>query len=466
MEQKEFEKQIKDQFENWTMSPSPMVWQHIEQRLYKPDGGRMWWRALAATLIIAILSVGIGYWVDHNKDSKIAQQQQKNTPQTNSTNKQSIQNDNKTSENINNSNNTVKIDKNNTNQSQKQTDIDKKGIQQPKNEQLLITNENRKHNSKYSVLTKTNKYFVANNKRNSKKDNEQKTKPNLVQNETIIPARIEGNIIASNEKGLAVTDISDIKIRPLSPDKVINTSDLLVKLPPKRTIEGSIYFDNGGSWSSDIIKDPVPTRGNEGQVMPVSRSEQAPQKTAYAYRFGANVTIPIFKRWSISSGIAYTSLSNQIMLGDHVRYPYIIYTGNQAMMINEYYSGGAKNNYTTHNIFIEIPISIGFHVFKSKHFPLWATAGVSMLKQIEANNILYDANDRIFYKDNTGMQPTQWQLNFSLNTTLWDNKQFALKIGPYYQLGLNNMYKQSAEQFAKRWQLMGLRLKFDFGGKN
>lgn len=452
MKQNEFEKQIKDQFQNWTMSPSPMVWQRIEQKLHKPDGEYMWWRALAATLIIAVLGVGIWYWVNQNKKGTVAQQQ-KPVQQTNSTHKQTVQNG-ITTENINNNKaNDIAKTNNDVEKTLQKTNINNQVRQNFNTETVTNTKEKIKHN-KTLTSKNTNNYFASNNKVNNNKKDEQKTNSDLIHNEVSSVDRIEKNINNNNKSPLTTADIANIKVTSLNSTLTGNITDITIKLPTKRTIDWSIYTDNGASWTSDIANSPVPARFFEGQQIPVSQSEQASQKAAYTYRFGANISIPIFKRWAITTGVGYTSLSNQILLGNQVNYQFA-----------SYYRSGNDNNYTTQNLFIEIPLSIGFQISRAKQLPIWATAGISMLNQIESRNISYDINGRNFSKDNNLTQHTQWQLNFSTNTTLFSSKQLALKIGPYYQFGLGNMYKESAEQFPKRWQSLGLRLKFDFGGK-
>lgn len=461
MEQNEFEKRIKDQLENWTMSPSPMVWKQIEQRLHKPDSGNMWWRAIAASLIIAVLGVGLWYWTNNN--NKDIQKQNIDTPQTNLIDKQPTKNNS-----ISNNTKANDIAKTNeiANQSLKQnkntTLLD---IKSRKDEQLINTKENIKHNKKQIKSTNTNKsdkYFAANNNINNKKD---KTQINTVKNEVSIPTRLEKDIIASNKENITTANIATIKVAPLNV-KTDYQPNLPTIANTKQKISWSMYMDNGVSWQSNTVNKYNVVGNIDGTTVYFDNSKQTPPQAAYSYRFGFNVNVPVFNRWSISGGVSYLSLSSNIALGDHVNDIYSINRGTQsATIVDDYYQNGNNKQYTTQNRFIELPVSIGFQALKTKKLPVWIIAGVSMLKQVEANNVLYDASTNILYKDNSAMQPIQWQLHFSANTTLWHNAQSSLKIGPYYQFGLKSMYQETSLQTPKRWQLFGVKLNFDFGGK-
>jgi len=271
----------------------------------------------------------------------------------------------------------------------------------------------------------------------------------------------------SNSPSNLLANTPNIKIQPIDASQIRLFSNST--LQPKKMIAGralqwSIYMDNGASWQSEIPSTPSSPPDYEYNI-----DELKTIKYTYSYRFGAGITVPLIKNFSISGGLAYTSLSTHRLLGELVNYQSVVRRGNEGFMqVNSYYTSngpnGMTNQYTTRQNFIEIPVSIGFQVNPQSRLPISLNVGASILKQLYVDDIYYDKQSNIFYKDNALTQPTQWHFNASAQMAVWKNNQFNLNVGPYYQIGLGTAYRESLMNM-KRWQMLGIRLNLGFKAK-
>lgn len=471
MDRHNFETQIKNQLDDLVMSPSPMVWQRIEHQLPNQKKSRKGtWLAIAAALIISVLGAGSYYLLNNNMYVKgITKNQKKSTLTINPILKPSIINNRTT--NKPNKNNIAKITTQ-SNQPLKKTtdDINTKLATNTDNEIIAKKNIMQCNRNIHHTITNKNKgngYIAA----NSAKDALRKYSTE-VKNIPLSEPRLEKkSSIVMDMPELTLADIPSIKIMMLSLKKV----EPIITTPPieshkKQTMKWSMHMSNGVSWQANKSNNIASTSAvNYGSIIygNMSRGKQPTQKTAYAYSVGANMSFPLSNRLFIGGGVSYISLSTRVQLGEAINAPYVVNQGNQGSttVYSYYQAGGTKNTYTTQQQSLQIPVFMEWEALHQKHFPIWFTAGVSMLKQISTSDILYDPTTNVSHKtDNTTMNDIQWQLTFGTKTTLWQKNKLSIQAGPYYEVGLGNIYKESLLQHGN-WKMIGLKAQFNFGGK-
>jgi len=470
MDQHNFETQIKNQLDGLAMSPSPMVWQRIERQLPNQKRSRKGaWLAIAAVLIVGALGAGSYYLLNNNVYVKgITKNQEKSTSTINPISKPSIINNRTT--NKRNKNIIAKITTQSNQPLKKAIDyINTKLANNNDNEIFAKKNIMRYNKNIHHTITNKNKgneYTAA----NSAKDALRKY-PTEAKNIPLSEPRLEKSSIVMYRPELTLADISNIKIMVLNLKKVEPT----ITTPPieshkKQTMGWSMHMTNGVSWQANKSSNIASTSAVDyGTIIygNMSGGKQPTQKTAYAYSVGANVSFPLSDRLSVGGGVSYVSLSTRVQLGEAINAPYVVNQGNQgSTTIYSYYQAeGTKNTYTTQQQSLQIPVSVEWEALHQKHFPVWLTAGVSMLKQISASDILYDPTTNVSHKtDNTTMNDIQWQLTFGAKTTLWQKNKLSVQAGPYYEVGLGNIYKESLLQHGN-WKMIGLKAQFNFGGK-
>lgn len=471
-----FETQIRNQLDGLAISPSPTVWQRIEGQL--PNQARGWrrggWLAIAAMFIVGALSVGSYYLLNNNANKKdIAKKVQEKSTLKSSLNNISKASTPKDDTKTDKASKTIaKVDNNTQSNQLSNKAIADVSVPPPNNTNNSIVTKKyvRQHNKKIYVAStnknKINEYLAANRIKNELRKHPAKT-----ENIAFIEPKVEKNSIAMDRPAITTADISNIKIVALNVQKV-EPIIILPTIPShkKQIVEWSVHMTNGVSWQAGKSNDIASTNiVNEGIAIYGNMSGGQPpvQKTAYAYSVGANISFPLSSRLAVGGGVSYLSLSTRTQLGPVVNAPAFVNQGNEgATTVYDYYQAGpTTNNYTTQQQSLQVPVFVEWKALDQKRFPVWVTAGVSVLKQISANDILYDPTTNISYKsDNTTMKNIQWQLNLGIKTTLWHKGPLKIQAGPYYEVGLGNIYKESLLQHGN-WKMIGLKAQFNFGGK-
>ncbi len=457
MERNEFEKNLKELFNNWEVPPSPKAWQQIKNRLPKPNGNLFFWgKFLAAMLILGLLSV-IGWYLVCYVNNTTTTKQQVSPIAINTTNQSAKQNNNK----ISSSNNDTEL-KNDTLNSKVSLNHSRSILEPLVNkENHSYTIHDKQTHKKHVTQMDDNTDNVAFNK-NVKIKADKNAYLESRHNDLIAAhSRIDIPFVSNSPSNL-LANTPNIKIQPIDASQIglfSNSALQPKKINARVAVQWSMYMDNGASWQSEIPSDNVVLRDDDA-------NDRKTIKYTYSYRFGVGIAVPLIKGFSISGGLAYTSLSTHRLLGELVNYQNVVRRGNEGFMqVNSYYinnsPNGMINRYTTHQNFIEIPISIGFQVNPQSRLPISLNVGASILKQLYVDDIYYDKQSNIFYKDNALTQPTQWHFNASAQIAVWKNNQFNLNVGPYYQIGLGTAYRESLMNM-KRWQMLGIRLNFGF----
>lgn len=470
MDQHSFENQIKNQLDDFAMNPSSMVWQRVEHQLPKQTYKRTW-LAIAAILIVSILGVGGYYLLNIGERLRgIAQNQQKlisttkHVPKTSTINNHATNNQSNSSFTKANSMQSHQILKSGPN-------IKAKSLSNTNSAMLSKKGAMRYSRNVYAVATNKNKGSNKKNVAASSTEDMPKKYSTKMEYQIFNEPKSEKNSITADRIVSTLTKISNIKITTLDFKKTDpNIAAVPIQGRAKRTIEWSMHMTNGISWQVNKSNNITSTSlVNYGTIIygNTSGGKQPTQKTSYAYSIGANMSFPISNRLSVGGGISYISLSTLVQLGRVINAPYVVNQGNQgsAIVYSYYQAEGVKNTYTTQQQSLQIPVFVEWEILNRKRFPVWVTAGVSMLKQINANDILYDPTTNVSRKtDNTSINDVQWQLTFGTKTTLWQKNKLSIQAGPYYQVGLGNVYKQYLLQNAN-WQMLGLKAQFNFGGK-
>ncbi len=169
--------------------------------------------------------------------------------------------------------------------------------------------------------------------------------------------------------------------------------------------------------------------------------------------FGLQFTRPLSNRLSFTTGIQYSYASTQQMVGYKRKRDSL--TTRLAAEDEEYtFYNDRTNNFTNSYHYIEVPAGIDVKLFPS--LPIELHAGFSLSALISGDALHYDRISNTYYRNNEQLRKTgiNWFSGFSYG--LMKNK---LKLGPHIQYGIQSL--NSTDSTNKKHLLMaGLRVKW------
>lgn len=194
----------------------------------------------------------------------------------------------------------------------------------------------------------------------------------------------------------------------------------------------------GGLWP------PVTPPGAFGPVY-ISRSDVKPGPAA---RVGVLAEIPLSKRISLSTGLQYQYLSNNIRIGFYKDTSLVFNNyASQTVSVRAVYQGGKQKTFTNRFHYLQVPVNFQWQMNQGKKLPLILNAGVSAAYLITSNGLVYDSlQGGIYYHDKNAFNRFQLNLTTGLSFRFGTNKALQWSIGPEFSMGLRKTIKPAYDQ--------------------
>lgn len=203
------------------------------------------------------------------------------------------------------------------------------------------------------------------------------------------------------------------------------------------TVENLFGINNSkNTTSGNFVNDPLGS---------MTGHPNKPFAPSFAYKFGGFIQKDISSKNSISLGINYLYFSTKAE---------VIYANPSLILavpgltgieyINSYYRPAAQwQNTQQVNKYDFIGFDAAFHqsLISSKKTPLYADAGLSALRLLSANSLIYDNNTNTYYYKNDWLNKMQASFNLALSLHIKMNTNNYLFIGPEMNYGFTNLLK-------------------------
>jgi hypothetical protein len=148
-------------------------------------------------------------------------------------------------------------------------------------------------------------------------------------------------------------------------------------------------------------------------------------------------------RSSLTLGLQYSRFTTQLSVGNMVRNDTVLNTAaNQLVTVDAYYRTGQSRNYINRYGFIEIPVGYSYQLFKKE--PLHFHGGFSLVQLLYSNRLSYHSGANVYFSDQSQLNKTQLHFFSHISYSIWQQKNFMLQAGPYFQYGLTPVSKESA----------------------
>ncbi|HZH94935.1 MAG TPA: hypothetical protein VEY06_03580 [Flavisolibacter sp.] len=171
----------------------------------------------------------------------------------------------------------------------------------------------------------------------------------------------------------------------------------------------------------------------------------SPVQKSIAYSIGVDAKRNLSKRLSLTAGLHYSRYSTKRFVGArNTSFANVTLGSNDSAKVNESYRPGRQQELTNKYHFVEIPVGIEFRIIKK--LPLYLHSGLTIAQMIGSDAVVYDANNRIYYKADKAFNRTGVFYFSSINYTVYKNKTFSLNAGPYLQYGVTKLEKFGANK--------------------
>jgi hypothetical protein len=178
---------------------------------------------------------------------------------------------------------------------------------------------------------------------------------------------------------------------------------------------------------------------------PTFSQPPSPVQKGIAYSIGVDAKRNLSKRLSLTAGLHYSRYSTKRFVGArNTSLANVTLGGNDSAKVNESYRPGRQQELTNKYHFFEIPVGIEFRPIKK--LPLYLHSGLTIAQMIGSDAVVYDANNRIYYKADKAFNSTGVFYFSSINYTFYKNKTFSLNAGPYLQYGVTKLEKFGANK--------------------
>lgn len=199
---------------------------------------------------------------------------------------------------------------------------------------------------------------------------------------------------------------------------------------------------------------------------PVAPPVAAPRASAVtsgaAFQLGGYVSRSVSRRLRLKAGLSYEYYSNNIAVGDYVPAVRVVNQGFGSMtMVNEYYLPGGNNKYVNKYHFAALPVSLQWQVNKHAKRQLVWENGITLSRMLHSNALVYDGRGGAYYKDDNVLSKTQWTFSSSLLFSIKNKSNVQFYAGPHFQYGLGDLMKDSD----KHLRYAGIRIAAGFNKK-
>jgi hypothetical protein len=183
------------------------------------------------------------------------------------------------------------------------------------------------------------------------------------------------------------------------------------------------------------------------------RNVQQSGKAAIALNMGGFARWVISKHSSAQTGLAYTQLSDNSLIGD----PQVLsspasYQANSTT----YYGGTPQKKYVDRFHLLTMPVSFRYAFLTTKKSAFAIYAGASLSYMTATNALIYDTAGLGIYYRNTQLIPkTAWNV-FSGASYQLDVRGAKLEFGPEVNMGMTKMIKAETDR-RKYFAYRGIR---------
>jgi hypothetical protein len=486
MQDREFEKQVRQKMQELRFAPNSDVWARVQADIRKKKRRR----PLIIFLLLAGLIAGSAWvyfgvnWngvpahatIDRergaNKEQIIDNKQEINNNQSvNKTqqtqtelnigkNKTTTSTDNFTDKNITASDNNISKTKQEVMKVQRAGDVNKNDYNQSSKGRRLTPETKTPDNDKESAPSIVELL-------------QKSTIPHVQKPAPITAKTTPGFVLDSTFANKQVTSDSVNKSDKTSkPEDIKKPIDSLAKKPfgaktnsnKKKTWEfgasagvGYANAKNGISFATsfDNLFSNSPTRDTFG-VSPNAKGN-------IAFNVGGYASKSIGKRLRIKAGLNYEYYSTSMQVGNFVDSSRAVNlsTGNLGVVSN-YYRSGDQNKYSNRYHFVSVPVSIQWQVNRNaKRSIVWEN-GISLARLVGTNALQYDPVTRSYYEDKAQQNKTQWMASSAVLFRFATKDNRHMYAGPTVQYGLTNLTKDSDN---KHLRYAGLKMMMSLNKK-
>lgn len=472
--QNEFEKQVQQKLEELKLVPSNPVWQKVELQIKKKKEKRRF--AFFLLLVGLLLSGTITYriWTNSNNAVTASKNQNSSSP---SKPVNIIKQDIK----IENTNAETEQNKNSIQTSTKKNSITQKSLtsessitddSKPLAEKRIITQPkaiermrsfDRIDATKEPFATKKNSLVVLGNKgpENIPLQLQQSQQSQQSQNQiSVLKDTTSSKVTADkqlSEKKQTDTpnssvdtvikkDKEEIVPQVVTPQNIFKKK-IVSSHKWKKTITvqaGWSQFSEGlfkqifggGQKSMDYLSSPQSGTGSGGQTLyfpsPVTRG--------VSFVLGGGIKKIYASRIELSVLMQYHYYSTHMEVGGRKQQATTTYYRADSVSVSGYYTNTKQNNYTNRFGVIEIPVTVGYQLFKN--FPLQFSVGASYGRLLRSNTLTFDYNKNIYYynKDNNS---TNFLSIFSSLQYRVLNGNMKVLMGPIFQFNPTELQKEN-----------------------
>ena len=448
MRENEFEKQVQKLMDDFQLSPSPSVWERVQSRILQRR--RKW--PLVALLLISML--GTGYLIYNQfgkKQAKIVHTEVNNTAkktQGKSSEDQSSKQDNTTLQqpDYNTKNNII--------QKENANDIDislKKSLKNnPLSEPLYQKDIPEAENLSSAEILPTNNLQKNNLEKEIVPANQQgmndctaitevtTNSESAIMNQVDTTARA---ISAGASEGQAtpVEKKSNVFATKKNPGKL--SFGITAYAGRSNTVENLFGIGSSKNMPGNSINDSLGFATNH---------PEKPFSSSFSYKAEVFVQKNISLKNSVSVGINYMYFSTKAKVTNANSSLILAVPGPTGLeYINSYYRPAARGSnmlvnehiFTGLNEYSFAGLDVQFHqsLLSSKKTGLYADAGLSAMRLLSANTLIYDNKTNTYYYRNDWLAKWQASFNAALSLHIKINRNNYLFVGPEMSYGFTNL---------------------------
>ena len=490
MQERNFEKQVKQKMEELSLTPSEPVWKKVEEQIRK----RRDRRRLLFWLPLTVLLLGGGIWWATNalnKQGSIAKsnkEEQLNTPGRNTTNLKQPEVQTRKERPVTIGQNQKRVtasenipeDLENTQRTKTSKILD-----QSKRGKGLILSESKRENYATGILEKETPVLKQSsggerpgpdNRPVNKELEEQK-----VNVETTEPQALDSvsNNIAVNHESVKQDSLEQKK-----PETSVDEKDSLSVKPSvaanarksgstwkfaitagvgRSGVNNGVQLFGGGAKSmetnvfADLNYSSPQTNTNAGPMAPAYQAPSS-QKKSLSFSFGFLAKREISKRSTLSTGLQYNFYSTQMLVGQNIKADTVVDINKN---VSSFYanSGSSFSNYNNKFHFIALPIGWELQLLRKK--PLDLHVGLSLQHLIATNALLYSARSRVYYEDKSAFNKTYLFSELGIEYAFPLSRKFSLQAGPR----VNYSHSKVLEGSSRHLFSYGIATQLIFSGK-
>lgn len=444
----EFEKQVKVIMEDLKLSPSPPVWENIEEQIKKKKDRKrvIFW----FLFLFLILAGGLWFTIGKNDagiDSQKAKLEQQNPASPGTTPDVSQKNKNVLVDKKNENTTAIITSSENKKTTVTKSFIDKKHFSDASKPQKSVTNPIRIKQPDIAIAKDQDQSFK------SQPAAEQQISPAISSPKTDERTEIQNVQQLKTESQM----ISATKPNEDSKEKIDSTAD--TKQPGIETSnlnEQKNKKSKNNKWQKGITADIGWSNYNHGLfhnsaadrysfsnvqssggISPVVYAPQQ-NKKGIAFTIGGNIQRSMGKRIKISVGLEYHYYSAQTRIGTAVKKDTMIKnTNGQPTSVSRFYTYGNQSDYTNAFHIVEVPLTFEYRPFNN--IPISLSVGISYGHMLHTSALTYSRYSNLYYNDQSNYVKNYISIFSSVQYSWLRKNKLEIRSGPIYRYAANDL---------------------------